>query len=504
MRSCFPLLLAAGLLLPVLPLHAEKPQADQERAAIAALIARLASDDFQARQDAAAALDRLGTAALPALRAARKHPDPEVRRQVAELLSVLERRTETARQLETPRLRLQYRNTPLAEVLADLSSRSGNPLKLGAVSDEVSKRLVTLDGEWTFWEALERVCAAANISEPESEAVPSPSVLPIDDNFRGRAGRRFLYLESLRSGKSAKEIEPLKLTDGRPTSRSTFQAGALRIRMLGPRASCPIDDGGNNKHAPLTLEIKPEPRIGWERLAALRIDRVLDARGQEMTPPPFVLGDTKLEDLDPSVIIIWDGQGEWPLAAAPQLFALSFPVHDRTGSTLREVHGTVAGWVRTAPETLISIDNLAKSLNVPQTGPESCRLKVLECGRDEDGLYKLRIELTPPENPQWTELLNRHIVRRNRRIVEKDTTVLESEDMSPFTLAGEQGNKLAFVNGFCEHDSNGSSRVYTLCYKPDKNDKGPAKLAYRDRRSVFVEVPFTLKDVPLYQSDLKR
>ncbi len=504
MRSCFTLLLAAGLLLPVLPLYAEKPQADQERAAVAVLITRLASDDFQVRQDAAAALDRLGTAALPALRAARKHLDPEVRRQIAELLPVLERRAETARQLETPRLRLHYQNTPLAEVLADLSKRSGNPLKISPISDALSKRQVTLDGEWTFWEALERVCAAANISEPESEAAPAPQALPLDDNFRGRAGRRFLYLESLRSGRSAQEIETLTLADGRAAPRSTFQAGALRIRMLGPRASCPIDDGGNNKHAPLTLEVKPEPRIGWERLATVRIDRVLDGRGQEMTPPPFVLGDTKLDELDPSVIIIWDGQGDFPLAAAPQLFALSFPVHDRTGSTLREVRGTVAGWIRTAPETLISIDDLTKAVNVPQTGLENSRLKVIECARDEEGLFKVRIELTPPENPQWTDLLNRHIVRRNRRVVEKETTVLESEDMAPFVLTGEQGNKLAFVNGFCEHDSNGPSRVYTLCYKPDKNDKGPAKLAYRDRRSVFVEVPFTLKDVPLYQSDLKR
>ena len=87
--------------------------------------------------------------------------------------------------------------------------------------------------------------------------------------------------------------------------------------MLGPRASCPIDDGGENKRCtPLTLEVKPEPPIGWERLATVPIDRVLDERGQEMTPPPFVIGDTKLNELDPSIIIIWDGQGEWPLGAA--------------------------------------------------------------------------------------------------------------------------------------------------------------------------------------------
>ncbi len=43
--------------------------------------------------------------------------------------------------------------------------------------------------------------------------------------------------------------------------------------------------------------------------------------------------------------------------------------------------------------------------------------------------------------------------------------------------------------------------VYTLIYKPDRNDKGPAKLVYRGHRCAFVEMPFTLKNVPLYKDN---
>ena len=68
---------------------------------------------------------------------------------------------------------------------------------------------------------------------------------------------------------------------------------------------------------------------------------------------------------------------------------------------------------------------------------------------------------------------------------------------SPFEMTGETGETLKLVSGTCENDSNGNSRVYTLVYKPDASDKGPAKLVYRDRRNAFVEVPFVLKDVPL-------
>src|SRR5207237_3334721 len=129
MRPCVTLLLAAGLLLPALTLYAEKPPTPPERAA--ALVERLGSDEFREREAAARALDALGAHALPALRAARKHPDLEVGRYAAELSETIGRRVETARVLEAPRLRLQYKNTPVSQVLADLSKRSGNPIRLG-------------------------------------------------------------------------------------------------------------------------------------------------------------------------------------------------------------------------------------------------------------------------------------------------------------------------------------------------------------------------------------
>jgi hypothetical protein len=504
MRPCSTLLLAAGLFLPVANVKAENPATDQERAA--AMVAQLRSDDFQVRQAAAATLERLGAAALPALRAARKDLDPEVRRRVAELLPLLECRLETARQLEAPRLRVHYHKTPLADVLADLSQRSGNTLKLGPGTEVAAKRLVTLDGEWTFWEALSHVCTAAGVAEPEPDVVAPPATPQVEEGgFRGaRGARRFLYMSSLRSERSAPDRQTITLTDGQPASRSTFQAGALRIRMLGPRASCPADAGGNHRFVPLTLEVKPEPRIGWERLAAVRIDRVVDDQGQELPAPPIVLGDRTLQNLGEDVVIIWDGQGEFPLPTAPQLFAFSFPVNEQTGGSLREIRGSVAGWIRTAPEALISIDHLPKAVNETLSGPSGCRLRVVQCQREEDELYKLKIEVTPPENTYVTDFLNRHIVRANRRrFIEQTSTVLDATT-TPFVVTGDQGDKLGFVNGTCDYDSNGSSRVYTLIYKPDKSDKGPATLVYRDRRIVFVEVPFTLKDVPLYNRAAKR
>ncbi len=235
MRPCYTLLLAAGLLLPAGTVYAEKPLTDQARAA--ALVAQLASEEFQVRENAALALDHLGAAALPALQAARQHPDPEVRRHAAEVLRILERRLETLRQFDSPRLRVQYQNVPLVEVLADLSKRSGNPLKLGSSNaEEMGKRTVTLDGDWTFWEAPERVCAAAAVAEPEPEP-KSPRTLQIEEGgFRAR-GRRMMYLDPSRNGRST-EPEAIALLDGKPFSRPTFQAGAAHSHARPPGFLC--------------------------------------------------------------------------------------------------------------------------------------------------------------------------------------------------------------------------------------------------------------------------
>ena len=51
----------------------------------------------------------------------------------------------------------------------------------------------------------------------------------------------------------------LLLQDSFPTARPTFQSGALRLRVFGPRVTGPIDAEGKARHVPLTLEIKPEP-----------------------------------------------------------------------------------------------------------------------------------------------------------------------------------------------------------------------------------------------------
>src|SRR5262249_20762331 len=80
-------------------------------------IERLGSPDYRQRGEASRALAALGVPALPALRKALPHPDPEVRRRLEELVGTLEAKAAMAPKLVS----LRIVNRPLKEVLAELS-----------------------------------------------------------------------------------------------------------------------------------------------------------------------------------------------------------------------------------------------------------------------------------------------------------------------------------------------------------------------------------------------
>lgn len=98
-------------------LTAESAQPDEPKA----LIEALGDEQFDKRQGAESRLKDLGPAALPALKAAREHADPEIRRRVGELLSVIEQSVKLL-----PRM-VNFKDgvSPLKDVLKDLSSQSG-------------------------------------------------------------------------------------------------------------------------------------------------------------------------------------------------------------------------------------------------------------------------------------------------------------------------------------------------------------------------------------------
>ncbi len=130
-------------------------------AGVEQLIAQLGHRDARVREEAGQALEARGSAALPALRQAREHTDPEVRRRIAGLLAVLE----NAAFLEPKHVRLQLENKPIREIVAELARQTGYRIQLsdGPKGDQERVHSVNLD-RIPFWQALDKVCAEGGLA----------------------------------------------------------------------------------------------------------------------------------------------------------------------------------------------------------------------------------------------------------------------------------------------------------------------------------------------------
>src|SRR5262249_54195378 len=114
------LVVGIGLLLPAALPADDKAEAER----IARLVAQLGSDSFTKRAEADRALEEIGAAALPALRKAAQGKDLEIRLRAKKLIQKIEKRGANGRLLVPTRVRLVYKNTPLAVAVADFARKT--------------------------------------------------------------------------------------------------------------------------------------------------------------------------------------------------------------------------------------------------------------------------------------------------------------------------------------------------------------------------------------------
>jgi hypothetical protein len=266
-------------------------QIPDESADPARLVPRLGAGLYAQREDASRALEEVGGPALPALRAARRSHDPEIRSRAVGLIQ----RIESSRLTQPTQVRLDFDRAPLTDVVRSLSRQAG--FKVVLYPDALPKwkytRVNLREPEpVSFWKAIDLLCDKAVIQ-------PYPQL-------HGTAGPR----------------EPtFALTDG-PSRAPTpnYDHGPFRVSLLGihyqrdlsyaappiagvrgvlppneePRALRPPRPGPGPKAAtgrlnPVTsvqftaqLLIAAEPRLCISQNGALQVIEAVDDRGNSL------------------------------------------------------------------------------------------------------------------------------------------------------------------------------------------------------------------------------
>jgi hypothetical protein len=215
------------------------------------LIERLGNREFKAREAAAKALAVRAEEALPAMRKAIAHPDPEVRQRLEQLVA----ETERAVLLAPKRITIKMENVLLKDALAELSRQSGYRVDL---QGGMPQQVVSLEVKnATFWEALDKLSAQAGLVLQQHHDMQGGLILYAQNSITPFVDYRgpfrvwatgFHYNKSLTFG----SIPRTQAGVGQRSEQMSFMFSVVaepKLPLLGlgqPRLAAAIDDQDNS------------------------------------------------------------------------------------------------------------------------------------------------------------------------------------------------------------------------------------------------------------------
>jgi hypothetical protein len=447
---------------------------------VSELIDQLASRSFRERETAERELDRLGEPVLVALwEAARTAPDPESRRRAASLAARIELRAEANRLLAPTHVHLVCRDIPLSEAVAELARQSEQTVTLDPQLARSPKR-VTLDtGKVSFWEAVDRLCQVAGLTDA------SPTAMLATNPQAGIAG----VIQIGNRGAVPVAVPVNKRTaqaaaGGVVLSESSRPPAGSHGRSISIRAEAnPMMQAGE---IPLTLSVRTEPRFGVRNLRAIELESAEDERGRELA----VLGTDLLQTSSRTeqiqvingrqVVMIREQSKIGSAQTLGRLVRLRRPAGGAT--EIRHLRGRALIEFLTPIETLSERTDLADPAAGPVEGKNGVNLRVRSSKPLGNGQYTQEIELS-----YTTQTVEPAMTTNSTHLRGLD---LISEDGSSWQISGVSSTRTRVVNGHIETTA-------TVTWQPNQAGATPHALRFLGRRTVVLDVPFEIESVQL-------
>jgi hypothetical protein len=521
MRRCAILPAVTAVLCLAVAHGAEAPSPDR----IEQLVAQLGSPAYRERVAASRALDSLGEAALDVLRRAAASGDAETRHRATELVERIERRAATARLLAPATVSLDIHQLPRNEAIAEFNKVTGASLRLHT-TDAIGSggRRVTLrTGPVTFWDALEQFCKAADLREWDGitslgrGSPPAPvNAQPPAIQMPGVAIRGQIIINGTPSRPPAPPAQ-FVLLEGPDVPTAEARNGAVRVRCLPPGTPFPADAIGSDEVL-FPLHVAAEPRLQLQGGVTLRIEKAVDDRGQSLvaTAVTAKLQRNAVAEEEQRMMLMLINNGiAVPLPAAP-----AGPVGIKVrrgpagGTVLRELTGSVGAQVRIT-EPLLVVDNPATAGKSESRSPHGVTLAVTEIDKTARGdlRFSVRLSVSPDvQLGQGTTVVARGglpvPMAAGRGMVLQQMVASSGPGTPPGStefcgLALEDAKGRRFEVGQAQQEltqfgPQGLTYAITVAFRTTAEGAGePAKLVCTGSRPAIIEVPFTLKDVPL-------
>lgn len=267
-------------------------QADGTAPDAAALLEQLGSAK-KSEQQAVQSLEALGPSALPALRAALRSKDPQLRSRARSIIHTIEGRLLTRESM----VRLDFQDATLGEVAQSIRQQVGFEVGLGAQGPRAGTPRITIHerAPIPFWEAIERLCEAgpfvvdwqvgafrAGGVQPSLVLMyRTDPVLPPSSNH----GPFHVTVESLLF-RSHVSYEAAARPSG-PMLPRTAEPPARPEPAVPDRAqpSPGTPRPGRVVQFEVHLRVTPEPRMTIRHVGLVRLTEAVDDLGQSLLPP---------------------------------------------------------------------------------------------------------------------------------------------------------------------------------------------------------------------------
>jgi hypothetical protein len=430
----------SALLLLTTGAVAAPPDPAVDPARVTALVAQLGSPDYRAREKAGRDLLALGDRALPALKAALPTlADPEANRRLQVIVARLD-----AERLRAPRrVTLKVVNKKPEDVLDEIARQTGYKIDYDARERTVDRR-VSLDfADLPFWEALDRVCDAAELTVKEMNEDGTVGVYYYD-NFSPHV----CY------------DGPFKVIATNFNSGRGLQLSGLSRKQPSPRQP---------EYLSLNLSVQSEPKAPVVGIGNPTVTKAIDDRGVSLVP----VGESP------------DAPHEsLYLGASPMFrsfntnFGIGLVRSDRSAETLKEIRGKVPVQLLADTRPEVVVPDLLTVKKQRFTG-RSVELEVASVDFRNDLLtleLQFRRRAGDPDDYTWLNTLAARV---------------EVLDAAGAKLRPNGVTNQTNGPGVC-----GMTVQFTVPGGPTKVGK-PATLQFVEWVTVTREVNFVLKDVPL-------
>jgi hypothetical protein len=322
----------------------------------------------------------------------------------------------------------------------------------------------------------------------------------------------------------------ITLTDRKAAAHPTAVCGAVLVQAYS--SPTPAAGKPSNNEIAVPLRVFPEPKLVWQRVVGINVEKALDEHGQDLsavlvkeTPAVPDGAETIMINGANGVVIrrVINANGQLimeesingsPTGVANQT-VLKLKPGAEPSTKLKELQGVMTAQIRTPTESLVAVDNVMQAPTDLKTGKGDCSLKVSSANQNDDGTYTLNVEcrynsglvapatdamippklLVPGGGPLIANPSEVPRVGNGPNIITMTTAycgiVLTDADGKAFRFVRCTNSRATVSNGLY-------TRTMTVIFRPAADDQGePAKMAFYGSQTETVDIPFSLKDVPL-------